>query len=61
MREKMEAMQPQIEEFVATLNEQLVSRTSPDEPSAEHSLIPVIEIPFPSPRKAPSRKSKKSK
>jgi MerR family transcriptional regulator/heat shock protein HspR len=61
MREKMEAMQAQIEEFVATLNEQLASRTVPVKSPDEHSLIPVIEVPPPAPRKSPSRKAKKSK
>lgn len=43
MREKMEAMQQQIEEFVSTLNQELTARArrSPDEPS--NSLIPVAQ------------------
>jgi MerR family transcriptional regulator/heat shock protein HspR len=44
MREKMEAMQKQIEEFVATLNRELASRLG-QKPQEEHSLIPVIEVP----------------
>lgn len=41
MREKMEAMQRQIEEFVSTLNQELTARArrSPDEPS--NSLVPM--------------------
>ncbi|MGE5648364.1 MAG: MerR family transcriptional regulator [Acidobacteriota bacterium] len=44
MREKMAAMQHQIEEFVATLNEQLSSHAAP--PGREHmsALIPVITL-----------------
>jgi MerR family transcriptional regulator/heat shock protein HspR len=44
MREKMEAMQQQIEEFVATLNQELASHIR--RPAEEHkrSLIPVIHM-----------------
>jgi MerR family transcriptional regulator/heat shock protein HspR len=42
MREKMAEMQAQIEEFVATLNRELVTRRRPPGPREEHSLIPVI-------------------
>lgn len=47
MREKMEAMQRQIEEFVAQLNVELRdravhARTAPDERERRHGLIPVI-------------------
>jgi MerR family transcriptional regulator/heat shock protein HspR len=45
MREKMEAMQRQIEEFVATLNRELASRVLAQNPEPEHALIPVIEVP----------------
>ncbi len=42
MREKMEAMQRQIEEFVASLNSELANR-APSEPTAHHqSLVPVV-------------------
>jgi MerR family transcriptional regulator, heat shock protein HspR len=46
MREKMEAMQRQIEEFVSTLNSELVShlRQSPARPSSNNSLIPVVQL-----------------
>jgi len=44
MREKMEAMQRQIEEFVATLNKELANR--PVEPPApNNALIPVARKP----------------
>jgi MerR family transcriptional regulator/heat shock protein HspR len=45
MREKMEEMQRQIEQFVSSLNTEMTTqraRTSAPEPA--HSLIPVIEI-----------------
>src|SRR3954464_3682943 len=43
MREKMGAMQRQIEEFVKELNAQLASRTrGPEPPRANNSLIPVV-------------------
>ncbi len=42
MREKMEAMQKQIEDFIAGLNQELASRVPPRQPQEEHSLIPVI-------------------
>ncbi len=44
MREKMQAMQRQIEEFVRTLNDELSLRV-PVEHEEQHSLIPVIEVP----------------
>jgi MerR family transcriptional regulator/heat shock protein HspR len=43
MREKMLAMQTQIEEFVATLNSELTSRIKPAEPEQRMSLIPVLQ------------------
>jgi MerR family transcriptional regulator/heat shock protein HspR len=43
MREKMLAMQTQIEEFVATLNSELASRIKPAEPEHRMSLIPVLQ------------------
>ncbi|MCP5109486.1 MAG: helix-turn-helix transcriptional regulator [bacterium] len=60
MREKMEAMQKQIEEFVSTLNQELASRVTRPEPKMESSLIPVVEVPAPArvPRKS-ARKRKK--
>jgi MerR family transcriptional regulator/heat shock protein HspR len=42
MREKMAAMQMQIEEFVARLNRELASQLAPHEPPATNTLIPVV-------------------
>jgi len=44
MREKMGAMQRQIEEFVATLNQELASRARRPADSSAHSLIPVVQM-----------------
>jgi len=44
MREKMAAMQQQIEEFVATLNQELVTRVRNPNAEQRHSLIPVIQM-----------------
>jgi MerR family transcriptional regulator/heat shock protein HspR len=44
MREKMEAMQQQIEEFVRTLNDELSERAQPATPAARTSLIPVAQV-----------------
>src|SRR3982750_287394 len=40
MREKMEAMQRQMMEFVNTLNKEFISRAKPQETNAQHSLVP---------------------
>ncbi|HUS05451.1 MAG TPA: helix-turn-helix transcriptional regulator [Bryobacteraceae bacterium] len=45
MREKMEAMQRQIAEFVTTLNVELASHTKPATQPQRNSLIPVIQMP----------------
>jgi MerR family transcriptional regulator/heat shock protein HspR len=42
MREKMARMQDQIEEFVATLNQELAVRSRPAPASSRNSLIPVV-------------------
>lgn len=42
MREKMEAMQRQIEEFVKSLNSELVNRSPAEQPAQMNSLVPVI-------------------
>src|ERR1043165_6107021 len=42
MREKMGEMQAQIQEFVATLNRELVARSSRPPAEERNSLIPVI-------------------
>ena len=44
MREKMEQMQRQIEEFVATLNSELAERTRRREPEQHRSLVPVRDV-----------------
>jgi MerR family transcriptional regulator/heat shock protein HspR len=45
MREKMEAMQRQMMEFVNTLNSEFISRGKPQEPTGQNSLIPVLTMP----------------
>jgi MerR family transcriptional regulator, heat shock protein HspR len=48
MREKMDRMQSQIQEFVASLNREMASRTvRASEPSGGNSLIPVLNARFP--------------
>ena len=44
MREKMAAMQRQMEEFVATLNQELAARVGRPPEESLHSLIPVIPM-----------------
>src|ERR1700727_1265323 len=44
MREKMEAMQKQIEEFIGTLNHELSHRAAHRPVEANNSLMPVISI-----------------
>ncbi len=45
MREKMEAMQRQIEEFIGTLNQELSQRAAAHRPThTANSLMPVIQI-----------------
>jgi len=44
MREKMGAMQRQIEEFVLTLNRELAVRGRNAAGEAKHSLIPVVQM-----------------
>jgi MerR family transcriptional regulator, heat shock protein HspR len=44
MREKMEAMQQQIEGFIATLNQELSKRAAVNRPAATNTLMPVIQI-----------------
>jgi MerR family transcriptional regulator/heat shock protein HspR len=55
MREKMAEMQAQIEEFVATLNRELVARRRAPVPQEEQGLIPVINCRV---EVAPGRKSR---
>lgn len=44
MREKMAAMQGQIEQFVATLNRELTLQSRRPADAPQHSLIPVIQL-----------------
>src|ERR1700719_586510 len=60
MREKMEAMQKQIEEFVSTLNQELAARARRPMPDDKQSLIPVIQLmPTEKPRDAATRLGKR--
>ena len=45
MRAKMEAMQKEIGQFVASLNRELAARAAPRQNEQEHSLIPVVRVP----------------
>ena len=49
MREKMEAMQKQIEDFIATLNQELAIHANTPVYDSRQSLIPVIRL-TPAPR-----------
>jgi len=61
MREKMAAMQQQIEQFVETLNEELVSQARRTVSESHQSLIPVIQMtPAPLQREAEGRKKPES-
>ncbi|HLI86819.1 MAG TPA: helix-turn-helix transcriptional regulator [Bryobacteraceae bacterium] len=42
MRQKMNEMQVQIQEFVATLNREFAAHARPAEPEERHWLVPVI-------------------
>jgi DNA-binding transcriptional MerR regulator len=44
MREKMEAMQQQIEHFVADLNQEFVQQVTQNRPPEPNSLIPVLRV-----------------
>ena len=58
MREKMGEMQVQIQEFVATLNRELVARANPQPPPSRNTLIPVINARPPAPPASGSRRSR---
>ena len=45
MREKMEAMQRQVDEFVRTLNSEFASHLHVPESATKNSLIPVVRLP----------------
>lgn len=55
MREKMAEMHAQIQEFVATLNKELVARAKPVPAAEKNCLIPVISF-VEKPRKAGQRR-----
>ena len=57
MREKMAEMQAQIEEFVTTLNRELVARRRSPSQEEKHSLIRVVNYSGVAPV-APTRKSR---
>ena len=58
MREKMAEMQAQIEEFVTTLNRELIARRRTPAPEEKHSLIRVVNYSNATPPPAPSRRSR---
>ena len=58
MREKMAAMQQQIEEFVSTLNQELATRARTPGAEQRHSLIPVIQMKSIVPREAEASRGK---
>jgi MerR family transcriptional regulator/heat shock protein HspR len=45
MREKMSEMQRHVEDFVSTLNREMLAQTHAPEPAEQNSLIPVIRFP----------------
>ncbi len=60
MREKMAAMQRQVEEFIRTLNDELALRIPQPRAEQHNELIPVITLPTVSPAKGDRRESKKT-
>src|SRR5207302_3867901 len=44
MREKMAEMQTQMEEFIMSLNQEMVSRSRPQSQQVRNSLIPVVSF-----------------
>ena len=61
MREKMSAMQRQIEEFVATLNREMATHFHSPEPAEHTSLIPVIHLAPLVAQNAPRRRKRRSR
>jgi MerR family transcriptional regulator/heat shock protein HspR len=45
MREKMSEMQRHVEDFVSTLNREMLAHVHDPEPAEQNSLIPVIRFP----------------
>ncbi len=58
MREKMSAMQTQIEQFVASLNVEITRNMRPIEPEQRNSLMRVVRVETPPP--APVKKRNRS-
>jgi MerR family transcriptional regulator/heat shock protein HspR len=58
MREKMEEMQRQIEEFVSTLNSELAAHVRVPEQKERNSLIPVISVPSSGVQRTPERRGR---
>jgi MerR family transcriptional regulator/heat shock protein HspR len=61
MREKMAAMQDQIEEFVSTLNQEFAHQASRQSVESKRSLIPVVQMRSPAIIEIPNNKKKRSK
>jgi MerR family transcriptional regulator/heat shock protein HspR len=59
MREKMAAIERQVEEFVRTLNEELAVHLPTPSKEERNSLIPVIALPSVTPVR-PNRKESKN-
>ena len=61
MREKMAAMQDQIEEFVATLNQEFAHQARRQSPAeSRRSLIPVVQMRTPAVIEIPKKKRTKT-
>jgi MerR family transcriptional regulator, heat shock protein HspR len=61
MREKMAAMQDQIEEFVATLNQEFAHQAHRQSPmESRRSLIPVVQLRTPAAIEIPKKKRPKA-
>ena len=56
MREKMAAMQDQIEQFVESLNREMSARLRQQTQRAETSLIPIAKLALLAPHRGPRRK-----
>lgn len=59
MREKMEEMQRQIEQFVKELNTEIRAHLSPEPAAANNSLVPVIKMSQLIPTAKPAAKSRR--
>jgi hypothetical protein len=60
MREKMAAMQYQIEAFVATLNQEFAHRSRQSPTESRRSLIPVVQMRTPAALEIPKKKRPKA-